>query len=67
MQHHFNASAIDVANLGTIENDSRPMAIKEWLQVRQETADSLRVKVLWHLHDDYWPTGQHFPTSFSFD
>jgi hypothetical protein len=64
MQHHFNASAVDVANLGAVENNSRPMAIKERLQVRQETADSIRVKMLWHLHDDYRPTGQHFSHLF---
>jgi hypothetical protein len=61
MQHHLNASAIDIANLGTIQNNSRAMALEQGLHFLQECTDSTQVQPFWHLHDDYRPTGQHFP------
>jgi hypothetical protein len=67
MQHHLNPGAIDAANLGTIEYDSRTMALKKRLQFLQETSNSASGKLLWHLHDDYGPTGQHFSTPSNFD
>src|ERR1039458_5723638 len=57
MQHHLNASAIDIADLGTIQNNSRTMALEQGLQFLQEYTDSIQVQTFWHLHDDYGPTG----------
>jgi hypothetical protein len=67
MQHHFDASAIDATNLGTIEDDSWTVALKQRFQFLQEGSGSIQGKLLWHLHDDDGPTSQHYSTPFEID
>jgi hypothetical protein len=56
MQHHLNASAVHVTDLGTIEHDPRAMGIKKRFQFLHEGSNFPCVKLLWQLHDDYGPT-----------